>query len=206
MAKEIIDKGLKNRLEEIYGTECTLYYPEKYAGTADCVGVYEGKETIIDFKQSNKPKKVEYIDSWLLQTAAYSLAHNVVYNSNITSCVILVCTIDNLFQEFKIKGPELVTYQNLFLGRLKKFNDLMNLDFLKMDKIVIYDTETTNSTIWGSIIEVGAVVVDKNLKEIGKLNIRGRMPEGEVPSAKALLVNSTSIDLLTKEIIHIMIF
>ena len=67
-----------------------------------------------------------------------------------------------------------------------------------MDKIVIYDTETTHSTIWGSIIEVGAVVVDKNLKEIGKLNIRGRMPEGEVPSAKALLVNSTSIDLLTK--------
>ena len=67
-----------------------------------------------------------------------------------------------------------------------------------MDKFVIYDTETTNSTIWGSIIEVGAVVVDKNLKEIGKLNIRGRMPEGEVPSAKALLVNSTSIDLLTK--------
>ncbi len=67
-----------------------------------------------------------------------------------------------------------------------------------MDKIVIYDTETTNSTIWGSIIEVGAVVVDKNLKEIGKLNIRGRMPEGEVPSAKALLVNSTSIDLLTR--------
>ena len=67
-----------------------------------------------------------------------------------------------------------------------------------MNKIVIYDTETTNSTIWGSIIEVGAVVVDKNLKEIGKLNIRGRMPEGEVPSAKALLVNSTSIDLLTK--------
>ena len=67
-----------------------------------------------------------------------------------------------------------------------------------MDKILIYDTETTNSTIWGSIIEVGAVVVDKNLKEIGKLNIRGRMPEGEVPSAKALLVNSTSIDLLTK--------
>ena len=67
-----------------------------------------------------------------------------------------------------------------------------------MDKIVIYDTETTNSTIWGSIIEVGAVVVDKNLNEIGKLNIRGRMPEGAVPRAKALLVNSTSIDLLTK--------
>ena len=128
MAKEIIDKGLTNRLEEIWGTECTLYYPEKYAGTADCVGVYEGKETIIDFKQSNKPKKIEYIDTWLLQTAAYSLAHNIVYNSQIDSCVILVCTVDNLFQEFKIKGPELITYQNLFLGRLKKFHELSNLN------------------------------------------------------------------------------
>ena len=128
MAKEIIDKGLTNRLEEIWGTECTLYYPEKYAGTADCVGVYEGKETIIDFKQSNKPKKFEYIDSWLLQAAAYSLAHNIVYNSHIDTCVILVCTVDNLFQEFKIKGPELTTYQNLFLGRLKKFHELSNLN------------------------------------------------------------------------------
>ena len=128
MAKEIIDKGLTNRLEEIWGTECTLYYPEKYAGTADCVGVYEGKSAILDFKQSNKLKKVEYIDSWFLQTAAYSLAHNIVYNSNITSCVILVCTVDNVFQEFKIQGPELITYQNLFLGRLKKFHELLNLN------------------------------------------------------------------------------
>ena len=127
MAKEIIDKGLTNRLDEIYGVECTMYYPERYAGTADCVGVYEGKETIIDFKQSNKPKKSEYVDSWFLQTAAYSLAHNVVYNSNITACVILVCTVDSLFQEFKIQGSELITYQNLFLGRLKKFNEMNNL-------------------------------------------------------------------------------
>ena len=122
-----IEKGLENRLEEIWGVECTLYYPDKYAGTADCVGVYEGQETIIDFKQSNKPKKSEYIDSWLLQTSAYSLAHNIVYNSNITSCVILVCTVDKLFQQFKIQSHDLVVYQNLFLGRLKKFNELSNL-------------------------------------------------------------------------------
>ena len=127
MAKEIIEKGLKNRLEEIWGVECCLFYPNKYAGTCDAVGIYDGKETIIDFKQSNKPKKIEYIDSWLLQTSAYSLAHNIVYNSNITSCVILVCTVDNLFQEFKIQGQDLVVYQNLFLGRLKKFNELSNL-------------------------------------------------------------------------------
>ena len=127
MAKVIIDKGLTNRLEEIWGVECTLYYPKKYAGTCDLVGIYSGRETIIDFKQANKPKKIEYVDPWFLQTAAYSLAHNFVHNSNITSCVILVCTVDNVFQEFKIQGPELITYQNLFLGRLKKFNEISNL-------------------------------------------------------------------------------
>ena len=76
-----------------------------------------------------------------------------MYNSNIDSCVILVCTVDNLFQEFKIQGHELIVYQNLFLGRLKKFNELSNLNLSayieKMDKIVIYDTETTNSTNLG---------------------------------------------------------
>ena len=61
MAEEIIDKGIKNKLSEIWGVEATLYYPNKYAGTADCIGIYEGRETIIDFKQSNKPKKEEYI-------------------------------------------------------------------------------------------------------------------------------------------------
>ena len=127
MAKVIIDKGLTNRLEEIWGVECTLYYPKKYAGTCDLVGIYSGRETIVDFKQANKLKKIEYVDSWFLQTAAYSLAHNFVHNSNITSCVILVCTVDKLFQEFKIQGHDLIVYQNLFLGRLKKFNELSDL-------------------------------------------------------------------------------
>ena len=127
MAKEIIDKGIKGKLEEIYGIETTLHYPEKYAGTADLVGVYQGKQSIIDFKQSNKPKKVDYIQDYFLQLGAYTLAHNVVYDSNITSGVILLCTVDNLFQDFKIEGPELLMYQNLFLGRLKKFNEMNNL-------------------------------------------------------------------------------
>lgn len=126
MADEIIEQGIKNKLSEIWGTEATLYYPGKYAGTCDACGVYEGQETIIDFKQSNKPKKEEWIEDYYLQLGAYSLAHNIVYNSNITSCVILVCTVDNLFQEFKIQGSDLITYQNLFLGRLKKFNENLN--------------------------------------------------------------------------------
>ena len=127
MAKEIIDKGIKGKLEEIFGMETILHYPEKYAGTADLVGVYQGKEAIIDFKQANKPKKVDYIQDYFLQLGAYTLAHNVVYKTNITSGVILLCTVDNLFQDFKIEGAELLMYQNLFLGRVKKFNEMNNL-------------------------------------------------------------------------------
>ena len=68
MAKEIIDKGIKGKLEEIYGIEATLQNPEhKYAGTADLIGVYQGQEAIIDFKQSNKPKKVDYIQDYFAQ-------------------------------------------------------------------------------------------------------------------------------------------
>jgi len=127
MAKEIIEKGIKGKLEEIYGMETTLHYPEKYAGTADLVGIYQGKETIIDFKQSNKPKKVDYIQDYFLQLGAYTLAHNVVYKSNITSGVILLCTVDNLFQDFKIEDTELEMYQNLFLGKVKKFFEMNNI-------------------------------------------------------------------------------
>ena len=127
MAKEIIDKGIKGKLEEIYGMETTLHYPGKYAGTADLIGIYEGKECCVDFKQANRLKKVEYIQDYFLQLGAYTLAHDVVYKTNITLGVILLCTVDNFYQEFKIKGPELEMYQNLFLGRVKKFNEMNNI-------------------------------------------------------------------------------
>ena len=121
MALEIIDNGLKNKLTEIWGAEATVYYPGKYAGTADCIGVYEGKETILDFKQSNKPKKEEYIEDYFLQIGAYSLAHNTVHNSKITQGVILICTVDRLFQDFKIEENELKNYQNKFLEKVEQF-------------------------------------------------------------------------------------
>ena len=126
MAEEIIDNGLKGKLNEVWGAEATVYYPGKYAGTADCIGVYEGRETILDFKQSNKPKKEEYIEDYFLQLGAYSLAHNTVYNSNINQGIILLCTVDRLFQDFKIEGNELINFQNKFLERVEKFYHLIN--------------------------------------------------------------------------------
>ena len=128
MADEIIEQGIKGKLSEIYGTEATLYYPSKYAGTCDAVGVYEGQETIIDFKQSNKPKKEEYVDEYYHQLAAYSLAHNVVYNSNITQGIVLLCTVDNLFQDFRIQGKKLEEYQNKFLEKVEQYYHQRNMN------------------------------------------------------------------------------
>ena len=121
MADQIIENGLRNRLNEIWGCEATLYYPGKYAGSADCIGVYENKQTIIDFKNSIKPKRDEWIDDYYLQCAAYSLAHNKVYGSNITQAAILLCTKDNIFQRFIIDGERLINYQNQFMKKVEQF-------------------------------------------------------------------------------------
>jgi len=128
MADEIIEQGIKGKLSEIYGTESCLYYPGKYAGTCDAVGVYEGQETIIDFKQSNKPKKEEWIEDYYLQLGAYSLAHNVVYNSRITQGIVLLCTVDNLFQDFRIQDAKLEEYQNKFLEKVEQFYYQRNMN------------------------------------------------------------------------------
>ena len=128
MAKVIIENGIKGKLDEIYGMEATLINPnDKYAGTADLIGIYKGNETIIDFKQANRPKKADYIQDYFLQLGAYTLAHDIVPGTKMKAGIILLCTKDILFQEVKIEGAELEMYQNLFLGRVKKFYEMNNI-------------------------------------------------------------------------------
>lgn len=121
MAQQIIDKGLKNRLKEFWGLEVTLYYPELYAGSTDVAGVYDDVEAIIDFKQSNKLKRREWIDDYKLQLAAYALAHNEVYGTNIMKGVNLICTKDNFYQEFIFDGEEFKQAKYEFLKRVDQY-------------------------------------------------------------------------------------
>ena len=120
MAKQIIDRGLID-LSEIWGSEVTLYYPDLYAGATDLVGIYNGRESIIDFKQSNKPKRREWIDDYFIQLGAYAMAHNYVYQTKIQSGVILMCTKDNLFQKFESSDQEFVGYQHAFLRKVDEY-------------------------------------------------------------------------------------
>ena len=124
MAEQIIEKGLKNRLAEFWGLEVTLYYPGLYAGATDVVGIYDGVESIVDFKQSNKPKRREWIEDYKLQLAAYALAHNEVYGTNIQKGVNLICTKDNYFQEFVFEGEEFRKAKFEWLQRVDEFYQL----------------------------------------------------------------------------------
>ena len=125
MDQTIIDKGLCD-LSEIWGSEVVLYYPGLYAGATDLVGVYDYEDSIVDFKQSNKPKRKEWIDDYFLQLGAYAMAHNHVHGSEITQGVILMCTPDNYFQKFQIKGKEFIKYQHRFLERVDKYYEQKN--------------------------------------------------------------------------------
>ena len=127
MAQVIIDKGLCD-LSEIWGSEVTLYYPGLYAGATDLVGVYDYEDSIIDFKQSNKPKRKEWIEDYFIQLAAYAMAHNQVYDTEITQGVILMCTPDKYFQKFQVKGKEFIKYQHKFLEKVDQYYNDSKLD------------------------------------------------------------------------------
>jgi genome maintenance exonuclease 1 len=121
MAQQIIDNGIKGSLEEIWGSEVTLWYPELYAGATDVCGIYEGRESIIDFKQSNKPKRREWIEDYFTQLAAYAMAHNYIYQTKIQSGVILMCTKDGYFQKFVIQDEEFRQYKYKWLARVGQY-------------------------------------------------------------------------------------
>ena len=120
MAQSIINQGLV-KCSEYWGTEVPLYYPKIYAGTTDLVGIHDGSEAIMDHKQTNKPKKREWIDDYFVQLAAYANAHNEVHGTKIRKGVIFMCSADNLYQEFILEGTEFVKYTDIWFKRVEQY-------------------------------------------------------------------------------------
>lgn len=120
MATQIINKGLIN-CDEFWGTEISLYFPEVYAGTTDLVGMHMGSPAIMDHKQTNKPKKREWIDDYFVQLVAYAIAHNEMFNTKIRKGVIFMCCQDTTYQEFIIEGADFDNYTNLWYSRLETY-------------------------------------------------------------------------------------
>lgn len=107
MADVILENYLKPFLDEFWALESSLYYPELYAGTTDMIGVYQGIPSIIDFKQTNKPKDDDRIEDYKVQLAAYLTAHNKLYGTDINQGVILMCSKDLHPQYWIIRGDDM---------------------------------------------------------------------------------------------------
>ena len=123
MADVIISQGLGD-MSEVWGSEVTLHYPGLYAGQTDLVGTYDYEDSIVDFKQSNKMKRKEWVEDYFMQLAAYAMAHNTVYKTEITQGVILMCTPRGEFQKFQVKGKEFIKYQHQFIKKVDQYYKL----------------------------------------------------------------------------------
>jgi genome maintenance exonuclease 1 len=139
MAATVIKEGLA-KVDEIWGVEVPIYMPQMYAGTTDSVGLHEGDEAIIDFKQTNRPKRTEWIDDYRLQLAAYAIAHNEIHGTRIRKGVIQMCVKPKTdpngivllnedgslqtppqYQEFVIEGAEFDYWSNQWWHRLELY-------------------------------------------------------------------------------------
>lgn len=120
MADIIIENGLKD-VNEVWAMEQSLYFPGLYSGTTDLVGVYKDEPAVMDYKQTNKPKKDEWIDDYKMQLVAYILAHNEVYGTNIRRGVVFMCSRDLQYQQFEVTPADFDRWQNEWLNKVEQF-------------------------------------------------------------------------------------
>lgn len=128
MAQKIVDEGLSN-VSEIWGIEVPLYVAGLYAGTTDACGVHKGKPAILDYKQTNKPKKLEYVQDYFLQLAAYGLAHNETHGTDIKQGVILMAVAPKSneevqYQTWTVEGAEWEHWTQQWLKRVEQYYKL----------------------------------------------------------------------------------
>jgi genome maintenance exonuclease 1 len=121
---EVVKQNVESDLDEVWGSEVNLCAANLYAGTTDLVGVYKGHPTIMDFKQTNKPKKREWIEDYFLQGAAYATAHNEMYNTTIDRIAIFMCSRNCEWQLFECGPDEFSKWEIKWAQRLEKFYKL----------------------------------------------------------------------------------
>jgi genome maintenance exonuclease 1 len=128
MADQIITNGL-SKVNEVWAMEQSLYFPGLYSGTTDLVGVYDGEPAVMDHKQTNKPKKAEWIDDYKMQLIAYILAHNEVYKSNIRRGVVFMCSRGDdsikvggeIYQQFDLLPQDYNKYEDMWLAKVEEY-------------------------------------------------------------------------------------
>jgi len=120
MADVIIENGLQH-VDEVWAMEQSLYFPGLYSGTTDLVAVYKGNPSVCDYKQTNKPKKEEWIEDYKVQLVAYIMAHNEVYGTDIREGHVFMCSRDLQYQQFDLWPKEFNKYQDIWLNKIEEY-------------------------------------------------------------------------------------
>jgi len=123
MANVIIENGL-NDVDEVWAMEQSLYFPGLYSGTTDLVGVYKGEPAVMDYKQTNKPKKEEWVEDYKIQLVAYILAHNEVYGTDIRRGVVFMCSRNCEYQQFEVTPDDFDYWQEEWLKKVEQYYGL----------------------------------------------------------------------------------
>lgn len=123
MADVIIDKGLRD-INEVWAMEQSLYFPGLYSGTTDLVAVYKDNPSVCDYKQTNKPKKEEWVEDYKIQLVAYILAHNEVYGTDIREGHVFMCSRNCEYQQFDLWPDDFNKYQDLWLNKVEEYYNL----------------------------------------------------------------------------------
>ena len=122
MATQVKENAMVD-VDEIWGSEINLYHPKIYAGTTDLVGQYKGQPAIMDFKQTNKPKKQEWVEDYYLQLTAYALAHNEIFGTNIREGHVFMCSRDLQYQQFDLWPDEFDSWEQKWWDRVYQYYD-----------------------------------------------------------------------------------
>jgi PD-(D/E)XK nuclease superfamily len=123
MADVIIAQGL-SKVSEVWAMEQSLYFPGLFSGTTDLVGVHEDEPAVMDYKQTNKPKKAEWVEDYYLQLMAYILAHNEVYGTDIRKGVIFMCSRAFEYQQFTLEPKDFNKWQDAWLNKVEEYYKL----------------------------------------------------------------------------------
>jgi genome maintenance exonuclease 1 len=123
MADVIIEKGLKD-VNEVWAMEQSLYFPGLYSGTTDLVAVYKGNPSVCDYKQTNRPKKEEWVEDYKVQLIAYILAHNEIYGTDIREGHVFMCSRACEYQQFDLWPNDFNKYQDLWLKKVEEYYGL----------------------------------------------------------------------------------
>jgi hypothetical protein len=120
MANKIIEKFMPH-VDEVWGMEVALYFPHLYAGTTDLVGVFKGEPAIMDYKTAKNIRTRSQFEDYFLQMAAYAIAHNEVYNTDIRKGVVVMVSRDLEYMEFDLSNREYEKAVDDFLLRYDQF-------------------------------------------------------------------------------------